>query len=181
MALLAAGAILVLRPMLPAVRPFRAGGLCLFGALTLGLAAGTLGLGPGGSAVHWDADVGAPARRRGRRGAVLGDLDARSAPSARTSWRVFLFLAAVLLLTGASVAGVVKATTDSVSTTTRDMRAAVQRRRATEELARAGGGEPRVSRGTPPPTGRATAGDPDGSTSRSRPGAEPEPRAGARA
>ena len=47
---------------------------------------------------------------------------------------LFLFLAAVLLLTGASVAGVVKATTDSVSTTTRDMRAAVQRRRATEEL-----------------------------------------------
>ena len=48
---------------------------------------------------------------------------------------LFLFLAAVLLLTGASIAGVVKATTDSVSSTTRDMRAAVQRRRATEELA----------------------------------------------
>ena len=47
---------------------------------------------------------------------------------------MFLFLAAALLLTGASVAGVVQATTTSVSTTTRDMRAAVQRRRATEEL-----------------------------------------------
>ena len=29
-ALLATGAILVMRPMLPAVRPFRSGGLCLF-------------------------------------------------------------------------------------------------------------------------------------------------------
>src|ERR1700710_390360 len=35
-ALAAAGAILILRPMLPAVRPFRAGALCLFAALTLG-------------------------------------------------------------------------------------------------------------------------------------------------
>ena len=46
-ALFAVGALLVLRPMLPSVRPFRAGGLCLAAALTLGLAAGSLGLGPG--------------------------------------------------------------------------------------------------------------------------------------
>src|SRR3954447_2323241 len=32
---MAAGAIMVLRPVLPAVRPFRSGGACLFGALTL--------------------------------------------------------------------------------------------------------------------------------------------------
>ena len=56
----------------------------------------------------------------------------------------------MLLLTGASVAGVVKATTDSVSTTTRDMRAAVQRRRPTEELEALETEEPRVSRATPP-------------------------------
>ena len=48
-ALLAGGAILVLRPVLPAVRPFRAGAVCLFAALCLALAAGTLGLGPDGS------------------------------------------------------------------------------------------------------------------------------------
>ena len=63
---------------------------------------------------------------------------------------LFLFLAAALLLTGASIAGVVKAATDSFSTTTRDVRAAVQQRRATEELAALETGEPRVSRGTPP-------------------------------
>ena len=40
-ALMAAGAILVLRPVLPAVRPFRSGAICLFAALCLGLAAGT--------------------------------------------------------------------------------------------------------------------------------------------
>src|SRR5262245_15910328 len=46
-AFVTAGALVVLRPMLPAVRPFRAGGACLFAGLTLGLAAGTFGLGPG--------------------------------------------------------------------------------------------------------------------------------------
>src|SRR5215210_4224230 len=49
-ALMAAGAILVLRPVLPAVRPFKTGAICLFAAAGLGLAAGTLGLGPGGGA-----------------------------------------------------------------------------------------------------------------------------------
>src|SRR3954454_16298336 len=43
-ALVAAGGIDVLRPMLPTVRPFRAGAACLFAALGIGLAAGTLGL-----------------------------------------------------------------------------------------------------------------------------------------
>src|ERR1700753_3851401 len=44
-ALAGAGAILMLRPMLPAVRPFRSGAICLFAAVTLGLAAGTWGPG----------------------------------------------------------------------------------------------------------------------------------------
>ena len=148
-ALLAAGAILVLRPMLPAVRPFRSGGACLFAALTLGLAAGTLGLGPGGEAVRWDPDWVRP------RGGVVGEALYWGASTALGTVgahivAVFLFLAAVLLLTGASIAGVVKATTDSVSTTTRDVRAAVQRRRTTDELAALETFEPRVSRGTPP-------------------------------
>jgi S-DNA-T family DNA segregation ATPase FtsK/SpoIIIE len=147
-ALDAAGAILVLRPMLPAVRPFRAGGACLFAALCLALAAGTFGLGPGGSAVHWDVEWVRP------RGGVAGEALYWGLSSALGSVgahiaALFLFLAAVLLLTGASVAGVLRATTSSVSSTTRDMRAAVQRRRTTEELAALEAGEPRVSRGTP--------------------------------
>jgi S-DNA-T family DNA segregation ATPase FtsK/SpoIIIE len=146
--LFAAGALVVLRPLLPAVRPFRAGGLCLFLALALGFAAGTLGLGPGGSAVHWDAAWVRP------RGGVFGEglywaLSTVLGAVGAHIVALFLFLAAVLLLTGASIAGVVKATTTSVSTTTRDMRAAVSRRRATDELAAAEVGEPRVSRATP--------------------------------
>ena len=144
--LLAVGAILVLRPMLPTVRPFRSGGVCLFLALTLGLAAGTLGLGPGGETVRWDPDWVRP------RGGVVGEgfywaLSTALGVVGAHIIAVFLFLAAVLLLTGASVAGVVKATTDSVSSTTRDMRAAVQRRRPTDELAALEQApEPRVSR-----------------------------------
>src|SRR3954454_8254668 len=144
-ALVAIGALVVLGPMLPAVRPFRAGGLCLFGALLIGLAAGTLGLGPGGSAVHWDAAWVRP------RGGVVGEglywavSSALGAVGAHLV-ALFLFLAAVLLLTGASIAGVIKATTTSVSSTTRDIRAAAQRRRPREELAAVEVGEPRVSR-----------------------------------
>jgi DNA segregation ATPase FtsK/SpoIIIE, S-DNA-T family len=147
-ALVATGALVVLGPMLPAVRPFRAGGLCLFAALLIGLAAGTFGIGPGGSAVHWDAAWVRP------RAGVVGEglywaLSSALGVVGTHIVAVFLFLAAVLLLTGASVAGVIKATTTSVSTTTRDIRAAAQRRRPREELAAVEIGEPRVSRVEP--------------------------------
>ncbi len=148
-ALLAIAALLVLREMLPAVRPFRSGGLCLFFAMTLGLAAGTLGVGPGGSEVRWEAEWVRP------RGGLVGEGLYWAASTALGTVgahiiALFLFIAAVLLLTGASVAGVIKATTDSVSTTTRDMRAAVQRRRPAEELvALESGPPPRVTRAEP--------------------------------
>jgi DNA segregation ATPase FtsK/SpoIIIE, S-DNA-T family len=138
-ALMAAGAVLVLRPVLPAIRPFRAGGLCLFASLSLALAAGTFGLGPFGERVRfWD-----PAYVKPRGGMVgeglywgtsslLGDVGAHIIA-------IFLFIAAVLLLTGASVASVLKATSDSVTSTGRLLRdgtaTRVARRRATDELA----------------------------------------------
>ncbi|MDP9294312.1 MAG: DNA translocase FtsK, partial [Actinomycetota bacterium] len=132
--LMAAGAVLVLRPVLPTLRPFRAGAICLLLALTLGVAAGTLGLGPGAGRVSWEAAWVKP--RGGMMGEglywatsrLLGDLGSHTLA-------LFLFAAAVLLLTGASVAGVIRATSDSVSTTTREMRAAVTRRRPGAELA----------------------------------------------
>src|SRR5687767_4282678 len=46
-ALFAAGALLVVRPMIEAVHPLKTGAACLAAALMLGLAAGSLGLGPG--------------------------------------------------------------------------------------------------------------------------------------
>src|SRR4051812_22714412 len=120
-AFMAAGAIMVLRPVLPAVRPFRSGGACLFAALTLAIAAGTLGLGPGDSAVHWDRFWVTP--RGGLVGeglywatsTLLGTVGAHIVA-------VFLFLAAVLLLTGATVAGVVRATSTQVAETTKALR-----------------------------------------------------------
>src|SRR4051794_12143701 len=45
-ALVAGGALMVLRPVLPAARPFRSGAFCLIAAVTLAFAAGTFGLGP---------------------------------------------------------------------------------------------------------------------------------------
>ncbi len=145
-ALLAAGAILVLRPVLPAVRPFRAGALCLFAALCLGLAAGTLGLGPeGGRPGFWDAQW---VRTRGgmagealywAASTLLGGVGAHILA-------VFLFLAGALLLTGASVAGVVKATGHSTTRVLRESSAAVARRRAAaEELRELETGEGRVT------------------------------------
>src|SRR4051812_30928768 len=132
-AVLAAGAILVLRPVLPAVRPFRAGAICLFAALCLALAAGTLGLGPDGARpALWDETwVRTHGGMAGEAlywatSTLLGGVGA-------DILAVFLFLAGVLLLTGASVAGVVKATTDSTTRVIRESSSAVARRRAASE------------------------------------------------
>ncbi|MDQ3434883.1 MAG: DNA translocase FtsK [Actinomycetota bacterium] len=124
-ALLAAGAILVLRPLLPTVKPFRAGAICLLLGLTLGLAAGSLGLGPG-QADHsplLDTDYVSD------RGGALGELElwaARTLFSMVGAHIIFVFLMAggILLVTGASIAGVVSATRERVSTTTERLRRA---------------------------------------------------------
>ena len=133
-ALLAAGAVLVLRPVLPAVRPFRAAAACLFAAGCLGLAAGTLGLGGGSTADDNGGLAGEGLYEL--TSTLLGDVGTHIVA-------VFLFIAGVLLLTGASVASVLRATGDSVTTTGRKLRAgaepvrtAVARRRTPrEELA----------------------------------------------
>src|SRR2546423_3933107 len=51
-ALFGIGAVIVLRPLVPSVRPFKAGAICLLLALMLGLAAGSFGLGPAHPARH---------------------------------------------------------------------------------------------------------------------------------
>ena len=100
-ALAAIGALFVLRPVLPAVRPFRSGGTCLF--LSAGLWLG-------------DRDGGAVGRLlEGFVGGLTGSLGVNLLA-------LFLFIAATLLLTGATVAGVLQATTESVADTTRALR-----------------------------------------------------------
>jgi S-DNA-T family DNA segregation ATPase FtsK/SpoIIIE len=120
--LIAAGAVLVLRPVLPSVRPFRAGALCLFAALVLALAAGTLGLGPEGVRDgFWH-----PAffeQRGGIAGEALFFVTSKAlATIGAHIVALFLFAAAVLLLTGASIAGVMRATGTGVADTTRALR-----------------------------------------------------------
>ncbi|HMI72497.1 MAG TPA: DNA translocase FtsK 4TM domain-containing protein, partial [Solirubrobacteraceae bacterium] len=115
-ALVAAGGLLVLRPVLPAgVRPFRAGAICLLGSACLGLAVGTLGLGPGdGSPVD---------ERGGHLGQVMADAATRAVSEIGAHiLALFLFCAALLLLTGATVAGVLRATGTQVVETTRALR-----------------------------------------------------------
>jgi DNA segregation ATPase FtsK/SpoIIIE, S-DNA-T family len=106
-ALVATGALLVMRPVLPALRPFRAGALCLLGAALLLFGAG-----------------GEPVRDNGGvAGQALHDAAARLFSDVGASIiAIFLAVAGTLLLTGASVAGVLRATHSHVSETTRVLR-----------------------------------------------------------
>ena len=109
-ALVVAGALVVMRPFLASGRPFGSGGACLFTALALGLAAGTLGIGPGGArAAVWDSAFVEP--RGGLFGQALYTLAERAVSDVGAHiLAVFLFAAGVLLLTGATIAGVVHTT-----------------------------------------------------------------------
>ena len=122
-ALLATGVILVLRPLLPTVKPFRAGAICLLLGLTLGLAAGSLGLGPGQADHSPLLDSGYVSDR----GGALGELElwaSRRLFSMVGAHIIFVFLMAggILLVTGASIAGVVSTTRERMATTTERMR-----------------------------------------------------------
>ena len=113
---------MVLRPVIPTVRPFRAGAICLFAGLALALAAGTLGLGPD-SVRHgfWHREFFEA------RGGIAGEGLFWVASTLFQNigahiLAIFLLLASALLLTGASVGGVIAATRTSVAETTRSLR-----------------------------------------------------------
>src|SRR6185312_14840271 len=106
-ALVAAGALVVMGPVLPAVRPFRSGALCLIvAALLLFGAGGEPVRDNGGVAGQWLHDAAAT---------LFSDVGA-------SIIAIFFALAGTLLLTGASVAGVLKATHSQVAETTRSLR-----------------------------------------------------------
>jgi len=118
-ALFGFGAVLVLRPLLPSVRPFKAGALCLLAALALGLAAGSLGLGP--DQAPRSGLIAEPEEFR-RHGGALGEvlfLVSRTLVRELGSHILFLFLliSGALLLTGGSVAGILRATGQGVTST----------------------------------------------------------------
>jgi DNA segregation ATPase FtsK/SpoIIIE, S-DNA-T family len=122
-ALVAGGALIVLTPVLPTgLRPLRAGALLVFVAVTLALAAGTLGLGPDGTRHgYWDREFFED------RGGIVGEALYWAASTLLANvgahiLAIFLFVAGVLLLTRASVVGIVRTTGAGLADTTRALR-----------------------------------------------------------
>jgi S-DNA-T family DNA segregation ATPase FtsK/SpoIIIE len=121
-ALVVAGGLVVGRDLVPAMRPVRTGAICLLLGLALALAAGTFGLGPGDPR----PPVLEPAGFTDRGGA-LGDgmlwvLTQLVSEIGADIAAVFLLLAAALLLSGATVAGIVRTAHTSVTDTSRALR-----------------------------------------------------------
>jgi S-DNA-T family DNA segregation ATPase FtsK/SpoIIIE len=128
LALVAGGGALLLRPVLPALRPLRAGMLCLFASITLALAAGTLGLssgahrGPQWSSAHLQSHGGIV-------GEGIFQLADRLIQTVGVDiLEVFLLLVGIILLTGASIATALRAFGSGVRDTTRIARAISERR-----------------------------------------------------
>jgi S-DNA-T family DNA segregation ATPase FtsK/SpoIIIE len=128
-ALVAAGALVLGREFRPPARPIRTGTICLVTALTLGLAAGTLGLGPGAASAHefWRASSFES------RGGIIGQGELWVASHLISTlgasiFAVFLFIAGLILLSGATLAGVMRMTGTGMVETSRALR------RSTEDL-----------------------------------------------
>jgi S-DNA-T family DNA segregation ATPase FtsK/SpoIIIE len=150
-----AGVVTVLGPVLPSVRPFRTGGICFTLALALMFAAGTLGLGPNTVRDgYWNHDF--MRDRGGYLGESLFYASHHLIGSIGTHiLALFLFLAGLLLLTGASLAGILKATGGTVAESTRAIRTARPPREARELEP-----EPKATRTTRRP--RVQVPEPDG-------------------
>jgi S-DNA-T family DNA segregation ATPase FtsK/SpoIIIE len=122
-ALFAAGALIVVRPMLAAVHPFKTGFACLGGALMLGLAAGSFGLGPGDTPREGFLDADYLREHGGLAGESLFWASSKLFSVAGSHILfVFLLLAGILLMTGASIAGVMQATHQAAASTTERVR-----------------------------------------------------------
>ncbi len=123
--LFAVGAFLVVRPVMPSTHPLKAGAVCLGAALMLGLAAGSFGLGPGDTARDGFLDPDYLEHHGGLVGESLFWLSAKLFSEAGSQILfVFLLLAGVLLLTGASIAGVLSGAHGAAVTTTERVRRA---------------------------------------------------------
>jgi len=123
------GGALLLRPVLPALRPLRTGAVCVFAAVTLALAAGMLGLSsaprlPAGSwtSTHLQTHGGVA-------GQALYEITHRLVQSVGVDILViFLLITGVVLLTGASIASVIRMTGSGLVDSTRMVRAIGERR-----------------------------------------------------
>ncbi len=137
-ALIAGGALILARELHPPGRPLRTGVLCLTAAVALALAAGTLGVGPG--PVHGSQFWQAKAFET--RGGVVGQGEFWVTSHLISTLgadilAVFLFVAGMILVSGATLASVIRATGAGLAGTGRTLKrstddfAAVARRPAT--------------------------------------------------
>ncbi len=128
--LVAGGLLVLMRELRPPARPIRTGTVCLVAALSLGLAAGTLGIGPGAAPARWFWHPSAFESRGGIVGQaelwVVSHLFSRVGAHILA---VFLFLAGLILVSGATLASILRLTGTGVANTSRALR------RSTEELA----------------------------------------------
>ncbi len=139
-ALVVGGGLVLAREMRPPGRPLRTGVICLTCSLTLALAAGTLGVGPGAVPADgfWRASLFET------RGGVVGQAELwvtshLISTAGADILAVFLFAAGLILVTGATLAGILRATGAGMAGTTRVLRRStsgmatnVARRPATE-------------------------------------------------
>jgi DNA segregation ATPase FtsK/SpoIIIE, S-DNA-T family len=136
-ALVVGGGALLLAQLMPTRRPLRTGGLCLFAAVTLALAAGTLGV-SGGTPAHGPAPEEWRSAFLQTHGGILGQAlywaAHRMVQTAGVDILVvFLTLVGVVLLSGASLAAVLRATGNGLMDTSRVLRA---RASALEQVSR---------------------------------------------
>ena len=121
--LVAGGGLILMRELRPPARPLRTGLVCLLAALTLALAAGTLGIGPGAvpAGEWWRASAFEV------RGGIVGEAEFWVASHLLSTLgadilAVFLLFAGVILVTGATAAGVIRATSTGMVETSRAVR-----------------------------------------------------------
>ena len=131
-ALVAGGGLILARELRPPARPLRTGVICLVAALTLALAAGTLGIGPG----QVPADHFWHSTAFETRGGVIGQAELwvtshLFSTLGSSVLAVFLFIAGVILVTGATLAGAIRATGTGVAGTGRALRRSTDELRAT--------------------------------------------------
>ncbi len=126
LALVGAGAAMLMRPVLPAMRPLRTGSICLFCAVVLALAAGTLGVssGQGTVASHWSSSY--LQAHGGAAGQALYEAAHRLVQQIGVDILVvFLLVVGLILLTGASLAAALRATGSGMVDSTRMLKARV--------------------------------------------------------
>jgi S-DNA-T family DNA segregation ATPase FtsK/SpoIIIE len=144
-ALIVAGALVLARELRAPIRPLRTGSVLLVAALSLGLAAGTLGVGPGRTPARSFWRAGAFARR----GGVLGQLELWLAShllsyTGADILAVFLTLAGLILLSGATISSAIRATGRGVGRTGRTLQRARTRTGALVARSREQGSDARA-------------------------------------